>query len=67
VRLTAGVQSSEGAAVDVSMIPEEAHWRTRWPEPWSGYDRSEVEALQGLVADGVEKGVLTYDEIAWRA
>jgi RNA polymerase primary sigma factor len=46
------------------MIPEEAHWRTRWPEPWSGYDRSDVEALQGLVADGVEKGVLTYDEIA---
>ena len=64
MRLTAGVQSSEGVAVGVSMIPEEAHVRTRWPEPWSGCDRSEVEALQGLVADGVEKGFLTYDEIA---
>jgi RNA polymerase primary sigma factor len=58
------VQNSEGVAVDVSMIPEEAHGRRRWPEPWSGYDRSDVEALQGLVADGVEKGFLTYDEIA---
>jgi RNA polymerase primary sigma factor len=58
------VQNSEGVAVDVSMIPEEAHGRTRWPEPWSGYDHSDVEALQGLVADGVEKGFLTYDEIA---
>jgi RNA polymerase primary sigma factor len=64
MRLTASVQNSKGVAVDVSMIPEEAHERTRWPEPWSGYDRSDVEALQGLVADGVEKGFLTYDEIA---
>ncbi|MGH3060602.1 MAG: sigma-70 family RNA polymerase sigma factor [Gaiellaceae bacterium] len=46
------------------MIPEEAHGRTRWTEPWSGYDRSDVEALQGLVAEGVGKGFLTYDEIA---
>ncbi|MGH3038638.1 MAG: sigma-70 family RNA polymerase sigma factor [Gaiellaceae bacterium] len=46
------------------MIPEEAQGRTRWTEPWSGYDRSDVEALQGLVADGVGKGFLTYDEIA---
>ena len=64
MRLTASVQNSKGVAVDVSMIPEEAQGRTRWPEPWSGYDRSDVEALQGLVADGVEKGFLTYDEIA---
>jgi RNA polymerase primary sigma factor len=64
VRLTASVQSSEGVPVDASMIREEAQGRTRWPEPWSGYERSDVEALQGLVADGVAKGFLTYDEIA---
>jgi len=64
VRLTASVQNSKGLAVDVSMIPEEAHERARRPAQWSGYDRSDVEALQGLVADGVAKGFLTYDEIA---
>ena len=64
MRLTVGVQNGKGVAVDASMIPEEAHGRRRWPEPWSGYDRSDVEALQGLVADGVGKGFLTYDEIA---
>jgi RNA polymerase primary sigma factor len=58
------VQNSKGVAVDVSMIPEEAQGRARRPEPWSGYDRSDVEALQRLAADGVEKGFLTYDEIA---
>ena len=64
MRLTVGVQNGKGVAVDASMIPEEAHGRRRWTEPWSGCDRSDVEALQGLVADGVGKGFLTYDEIA---
>jgi RNA polymerase primary sigma factor len=64
VRLTASVQNSKGLAVDVSMIPEEAQERARRPEPWSGYDRSDAEALQGLAADAVAKGFLTYDEIA---
>ncbi len=53
-----------GFAVAEREIERAQHARSLGAELWSGTLPPDAEELQRLVADGLEKGFLTYDEIA---
>src|SRR6266540_1133646 len=53
-----------GLAVAEREIEGAQHARSLGAELWSGTVPPDAEELQRLVADGIEKGFLTYDEIA---
>ncbi len=53
-----------GLAVAEREIERAQHAQSLGAELWSGTVPPDAEELQRLVADGIEKGFLTYDEIA---
>jgi RNA polymerase primary sigma factor len=53
-----------GLAVAEREIERAQHARSLGAELWSGTVPPDAEELERLVADGLEKGFLTYDEIA---
>jgi RNA polymerase primary sigma factor len=53
-----------GLAVAERQSERGRHLRSLGAEFWAGDGRPDAEELQRLVAEGVEKGFLTYDEIA---
>jgi hypothetical protein len=53
-----------GLAVAEREIERVQHARSLGAELWSGTVPPDAEELERLVADGLEKGFLTYDEIA---
>src|SRR6266542_5579036 len=53
-----------GLAVAKREIEGAQHARSLGAELWSGMVPPDAEELQRLVADGIEKGFLTHDEIA---
>src|SRR5712691_10964939 len=55
---------SPGLAVAEREIERAQHARSLGAELWSGPVPPDAEELERLVADGLEKGFLTYDEIA---